>query len=148
MGLKQSRQMVMNRPKIKNYRSGSVGNDGNGMVGGKWWGCQRLGYADIDFTPALESINDDSHFADVMDNLVETLGGYTVRVEAYFDVGRDESVGLSNYCDLDEWFEPEDFISAVNQCPFLSKSERMRVLTDMGALIDESEDKFELYDID
>lgn len=134
------------RPKIKNYRKGRVGNDGNGMVGGKWWGCQRLGYADIDFTPSLESINDDA-FSDVYDYLVEKLGD-KVRVEAYFNVGKDESVGLPEYCDLDEWFEPEDFINAVNQCPFLSKSERMRVLTDMGALIEESEDKFELYDVD
>lgn len=119
------------------------------MVGGKWWGCQRLGYADIDFTPSLESINDDSHFSDVYDYLVETLGGDRVRVEAYFNVGSDESVGLPDYCDLDEWFEPEDFITAVNECPFLSKSERMRVLTDMGVMLDGlDEDNYELYDID
>ena len=139
----------MTRPKIKDYRHGKVGNDGNGMVGGRWWGATVLGYADIDFMPALESINDDSHFSDVFDYLVEKLGGYTVRVEAYFNVGKDESVGLPEYCDMDEWFEPEDFITAVNECPFLSKSERMRVLTDMGALIENTDESdYELYDVD
>lgn len=137
------------RPKIKNYHKGVASNDGNGMVGGRWWGATVLGYADIDFTPALESINDDSHFSDVHDYLVETLGGDRVRVEAYFNVGKDDSVGLPEYCDLDEWFEPDDFINAINECPFLSRAERMRVLTDMGALIENTdESNYELYDVD
>jgi hypothetical protein len=138
----------MNRPKIKNYHKGRASNEGNGMVGGRWWGCKRLGYVDVDYMPALDGINDDSHFSDVYDYLVERIGE-KVRVEAYFNCGKDESVGLPEYCDLDEWFEPEDFINAVNECPFLSKSERMRILADMGDLIEGlDDDAYELYEID
>lgn len=140
---------MTNRPKIKHYRKGRVGNDGNGMVGGRWWGATVLGYADIDFSPALDSIQDDSHFNDVFSWIQEKLGSDTVRVEAYFNVGKDDSVGLPEYCDLDEWFEPEDFINAINDCPFLSESERMCVLADMGELIENTDDEnYELYDVD
>ena len=137
------------RPKIKHFRKGVASNEGNGMVGGKWWGATVLGYADIDFTPALDSITDDSRFNDIFSWLQEKLGSDIVRVEAYFNVGKDDSVGLPEYCDMDEWFEPDDFINAINECPFLSKSERMRVLTDMGALIENTDESdYELYDVD
>ena len=134
------------RPKIKSYHKGRASNEGNGMVGGRWWGCKRLGYADVDYLPAFESIINDSHYADVTDWFRERLGD-TVRVEAYFDCGKDESVGLSEYCDMDEWFYPDDFENAVCDCPFLSDAEQERVMEDFGKLA-EDEDGYELYEID
>lgn len=139
--------MPSTRPFVKNFRKGVVPNDGNGMVGGKWWGCSRLAHKEI----PIADLVPDSAFADaVCAFFIEKGWGdlYAfVEVEAYFDVGSDESVGLREICDLDESFIPDDFEDAVNECPFLTQKESDALMEKVREIADEW-DGYEFYEID
>lgn len=93
------------RQAVKNYSSGFAGHEGNGMVGGRWWGCQRLGYKQI-------------YWDEILDKIEEIVRGVPeFKAEAYFDVGSDESVGMPYYCDLDERLRPEDAFDDIDALP-------------------------------
>lgn len=75
------------------------------MVGGRWWGCQRLAFKMVSWE-------------DILDQIYEmTKDIQEFPAEAYFDVGSDESVGMSYYCDLDERLEPEDILEEIKTLP-------------------------------
>lgn len=135
------------RPFVKNFRKGVVPNDGNGMVGGKWWGCSRLAHKEI---PLADLVPDSASADAVCAFFIEKGWGglYAfVEVEAYFDVGSDESVGLREICDLDESFIPDGFEDAVNECPFLTQKESDALMEKVREIADEG-DGYEFYEID
>lgn len=135
------------RPFVKNFRKGVVPNDGNGMVGGKWWGCSRLAHKEI---PLADLVPDSASADAVCAFFIEKGWGglYAfVEVEAYFDVGSDESVGLREICDLDESFVPDGFEDAVNECPFLTQKESDALMEKVREIADEG-DGYEFYEID
>ncbi len=139
--------MQSTRPIVKNYRKGRVPNDGNGMVGGKWWGAQRLAHKEI---PLADLIPDRADPDAVCAYFIEKGWGdlYAfVEVEAYFDVGSDESVGLREICDLDESFIPDGFEDAVNECPFLTQPESDALIEKVQEIADKDDD-YEFYEID
>lgn len=135
------------RPFVKNFRKGVVPNEGNGMVGGKWWGCSRLAHKEI---PLADLVPDSASADAVCAFFIEKGWGglYAfVEVEAYFDVGSDESVGLREICDLDESFIPDGFEDAVNECPFLTQKESDALTEKVREIADEG-DGYEFYEID
>lgn len=135
------------RPFVKNFRKGVVPNDGNGMVGGKWWGCSRLAHKEI---PLADLVPDIASTDAVCAFFIEKGWGdlYAfVEVEAYFDVGSDEAVGLREICDLDESFIPDGFEDAVNGCPFLTQPESDALMEKVREIADEG-DGYEFYEID
>lgn len=135
------------RPFVKNFRKGVVPNDGNGMVGGKWWGCSRLAHKEI---PLADLVPDSASADAVCAFFIEKGWGglYAfVEVEAYFDVGSDESVGLREICDLDESFIPDGFEDAVNECPFLTQKESDALMEKVREIADDG-DGYEFYEID
>lgn len=135
------------RPKIKSYHKGRVGNDGNGMVGGKWANTTRLAYKDIPVKKLTECISDADKAGKCLKWLTEKIGE-TFRVEAYFDTGYDHSVGLSEYCEMNEGFDPEQVVfDAIKSCPLMSEEDKARMMFDL-ANICEDEDGYELYEID
>ena len=135
------------RPKIKNYRHGRVPNEGNGMVGGKWWGCKRLAHKEIDLGELIpENGFEDAVCAYFIDKGFGDVYAW-IEVEAYFSVGSDESVGLPEICDLYESYLPEGFEKAVNDCPFLTQTESDVLIEEVWHIADD-EDGYELYEID
>lgn len=117
------------------------------MVGGRWWGCQRLAHKEI---PLEEHIPDTAHYDAVLAYFIDKGWGDTyayVEVEAYFNVGSDESVGLPEICDLHKSFIPDGFENDVAECPFLSKHESDALFASVCEAA-EDEDGYELYDID
>lgn len=135
------------RPIIKNQSNGRVGNDGNGMVGGKWANTTILAYKDIPVKKLTECISDADKAEKCLKWLTEKIGK-TFRVEAYFDYGYDHSVGLSEYCEMNEGFDPEQVVfDAIDSCPWLSPGERHEVTGWLYEMCDD-EDGYELYEID
>ena len=139
--------MPSTRPFVKNFRKGVVPNDGNGMVGGKWWGCSRLAHKEIPLADLVpDSASADAVCAYLIENGFGDIYAF-VEVEAYFDVGSDESVGLREICDLDESFIPDGFEDAVNGCPFLTQPESDALMEKVREIADEG-DGYEVYEID
>lgn len=135
------------RPLIKRQYRGRVGNDGNGMVGGRWWSCTRLAHKEI---PIADLIPDRADPDAVCAYFIEKGWGDDypfVEVEAYFTTGADESVGLPEICDLDESFVPADFDKAIDDCPFLTKPDG-EALKDKVRDIADDEDDYVFYEID
>ena len=138
---------MSNRPKAKDYRHGRVSNEGNGMVGGKWWGMKRLAYKDIKVSDLTECITDTDKAEKALKWLTEKIGE-TFRVEAYFSVGKDESVGIPEYCEMYEGFDPDDSVfDAIKTCPYLDGEAQGAMMFDLANLC-EDEDGYEFYEID
>ena len=138
---------MSNGPKAKDYRHGKVPNDGNGMVGGKWWGMKRLAYKDIKVSDLTECITDTDKAEKALEWLEERIGE-TFRVEAYFHIGSDESVGMPEICEWDEGFDPEQKVfDAIKTCPYLDGEAQAEMMFDL-ANICEDEDGYEFYEID
>ena len=138
---------MSNRPKAKDYRHGRVPNDGNGMVGGKWWGMKRLAHKEINLA---EIVPENGFEEAVCAYFIEKGFGDVyawIEVEAYFHIGSDESVGMPEICDLDESFIPDGFCEAVDACPFLTKPESDALKAKVCEIADD-EDGYELYEID
>lgn len=134
------------RPKIKSYHKGRIGHDGNGMVGGRWANTTRLAYKDIPVEKLTECISDEDKAEKCLEWLTEKIGE-TFRVEAYFDCGYDHSVGLSEYCEMNEGFDPEDVVfDAIKSCP-VSLDEVSLMMLELNDIC-EDEDGYELYEID
>lgn len=135
------------RPTIKNYRSGYASNEGNGMVGGAWENTTRLAYKDVSVERLTECISDEEKAGKCLSWLTEKIGE-TFRVEAYFDVGYDKSVGLDSYWEMNESFDPEqEVFEAIDCCPWISPSEKHE-MRELLYEICEDEDGYELYEID
>lgn len=132
----------MGRPIIKNFRKGRVSYDGNSMVGGRWWGCDHLAYKTTEPCDFIGFIDDEDRYKEA-EKWFEEHGLGTVKVEAYFHVGEDESTG-SVSCDLDEWFYPEGFDDKVEECPHLTEDEKVKVMNWMQDF-SEDEKHYELY---
>lgn len=135
------------RPKIKNHHKGRVGNDGNGMVGGRWENTTRLAYKDISVERLTECISDAEKAKKCLLWLKEKIGE-SFRLEAYFDEGYDYSVGLDSYCDMNESLDPDQVVlDAINTCPSLTPDEKDEM---KGYLFDicDDEDGYEFYEID
>lgn len=136
------------RPKIKNYHKGYASNDGNGMVGGKWWGCERLAYKTVYITDHIDiPVHDD--FGARWDKVVDWFDGKDeLVIEAYIEIGEDKSTNYSAY-DLDEVFYPDEFDDLVGLCPYLSDPEREDAITKFRSFVDELDaGDFELYELD
>ena len=134
------------RPKIKSYHKGRIGNDGNGMVGGKWANTTILAYKDIPVKKLTECISDEEKAEKCLSWLKEKIGE-TFRVEAYFDCGYDHSVGLSEYCEMNEGFDPEQVVfDAIKSSP-VSSEDICKMMFDLANICDD-EDGYELYEID
>lgn len=86
------------------YRSGRVSCDGNGMVGGYWWAR--------DFTAEAKVWK-----GDILDRL-ETVADCVPEeftVQASFEAGEDTSVGVSQYCEMqDVGTVSDDVIAAID----------------------------------
>lgn len=125
------------RPIVKNFHSGTAGNEGNGMVGGKWWGCKRLGYKDVEWADIICTLDD----------VTLNLRQDQFRVEAYFSEGSDESVGMPYYCDLEKKFDtPEDTIKDIENAP-ISEAWKKALKALAEAYIDDLKDEeYTLYD--
>ena len=134
------------RPLIKNYRSGYAPNDGNGMVGGAWWGCEHLAYAEAYITDFIELPDEES----IMSRWPKIADWFRekndVVIEAYIEIGEDKSTNYSG-CEVDEVFYPEDFDETVNDCPYLSEQEKRDTIKKFREFVDrlDTED-FEFYD--
>lgn len=127
-----------NRPIIKNHRSGVVSNEGNGMIGGRWENTTILAYKDCYLCDIIDCITDEVKSNDIFVWLKDRLRD-PIRFEAYFDMGYDDSVGLSYYCDLDESFLPKDAEDAVNECPLLNDEEKKALVSKMQDMADKNE---------
>lgn len=91
-------------------RKGYVSCDGNGMVGGHWWSCERTGSKAVEMADVIEKLED-----------VATHIPREFELEATFEEGEDESVGLSHYLDLvDQEGVPEDLLEAIEKAPISS----------------------------
>lgn len=122
------------RPVIKNYHSGRVPSDGNSMTGGDWWGCEHLGYKDVEW--------DD--IADAVENMCEHIPNF--RLEAYFHVGEDKSTGTHFFCDLDERFDPEGVDEAIDKAP-ISDLWKKALKAVVGAYCEDVKDEdYNLYE--
>lgn len=136
------------RPTIKNYRSGYASNEGNGMVGGAWWGCEHLAHAEAYVTDFIELPDEESimsRWPKINDWFMEKD---KVVIEAYIEIGEDNSTNYSS-CDVDEVFYPEEFDERVNACPYLSEQEKQDTIKKFREFVDrlDTED-FEFYDAD
>lgn len=135
------------RPIVKSHRKGYVSNDGNGMVGGRWESATRLGYKDINVETLTKCISDVDTAEKFLSWLYERIGE-DFRVEAYFDVGYDNSVGIGNYCEMDESLDTEQsVIDAIDYCPWLSYKEKHEIFGRLDE-IKEDEEGYKLYEID
>lgn len=88
-------------------RKGFVSHDGNGMVGGHWWACDRIAHANI-------------WFCDILDKLEEYIQGLPAefQVEAIIEEGEDESVGLGHYFEFQEKGGiPDEISEAIAKAP-------------------------------
>lgn len=135
-----------NRSIIKNRCSGYASNEGNGMVGGAWAGATALAHKDFYLSDFTDDIEDEARGNNAYIWLKERLDD-PILLEAYFDVGYDHSVGLGEYCDLNETFIPDGFEEDVNECPFLTESEK-EALVKMVQGVAEKEDGYEFYEIE
>lgn len=100
------------RPTIKSERRGFAPNLGNGMVGGEWYECTALYYKLI----WIEELNDDEA---VQGWLSQRIGDDSIKVEAYISEGYDRSTN-SDFFEVQEIFEPDDFFLATEECPLLT----------------------------
>ena len=86
------------------FRSGRVSCDGNGMVGGYWWARDFTAEATVYMGDILERL------AEVSDCIPEEF-----KVQASFEAGEDTSVGVSQYCEMQEGgIIPDDVIAAID----------------------------------
>lgn len=141
---------MSNRPIIKNYRSGRVGNDGNGMIGGSWWGCQHLGYVEVYVSDMIDDLEGDE-FGDRIESVCAWLSENdheTVTIEAYINEGEDESTNAYEF-DVDEVFYPDEFDEWINECPYLLEPEKEAIIKKFGDYVDNLDaHEFELYEPD
>lgn len=135
------------RAVIKDERHGTVPHDGNGMVGGKWAGHTHLAYKDIKLSSIVGFLDEEEAKAAIA-WLTIAVGADYIRVEAYFDVGFDHSVGLENYCDLDEVFGAEEVdVNAIWACPALNIGQTEHAIENLNDLA-EDENGYQLYESD
>ena len=138
----------MSRPIVKSRSNGRVSNDGNGMIGGRWANTTCLAHKEVWLCDIMGNISEsDEDKANKVYEWLKDHIGDPIQLEAYFDVGYDESVGLSSYCDLDEAFLPDGLEDAINECPLLTEEEK-EVLMEKVQEVADDEDKYELYEID
>lgn len=89
------------------YRKGYVKPDGNGMTGGHWWSRERTGYKCIEFVDIMDKLED-----------IACHIPSEINIEATFEEGEDESVGLGHYIDFnDKGGIPEDVMEAIEEAP-------------------------------
>ena len=109
------------------------------MVGGRYAGATVLFYHDISLWDFLDDLPDeiyDSVYAWFADEI-----GEEIRVEAYFDCGYDESVGLSEYCDLDEKFDPDQEVyDAIEKCPLLTAEQKAQLREKLDKMVEDLDD--------
>lgn len=108
------------RPTNKDHSHGYVKPDGNPMTGGEWWSTTDL-YKK--FIP-IDSLTDDEAVAAW---LADKYGEDEVYIEAYITEGEDTSTNYYGY-EVDEWFEPEDFFLATEECPLLTPETKQALL--------------------
>ena len=100
------------RPTIKSVHRGYAPNYGNGMVGGEFYDCTALYYKLI----WIEELTDDEA---VQAWLSQRINDDSIKVEAYITDGYDRSCNCDIF-EIDEVFEPEDFLKATEECSLLT----------------------------
>lgn len=134
------------RPSIKNYRHGSVSPDGNGMTGGRWWGCERLGYRCVSISEQLDPSISDERYKEISEWFYAKNYDDVV-IEAYIELSEDTSTNYSG-CEIDEVFYPEEFDKRINECPLLTDDEKAKAINDFNKYVDGLEAcDFDLYEL-
>lgn len=88
-------------------RKGYVSCDGNGMVGGHWWSCERTGSKAVEMADIIEKLED-----------VATRIPREFELEATFEEGEDDSVGMPHYLEFHaQGGIPEDVLEAIEKAP-------------------------------
>lgn len=134
------------RPLVKKHSKGYVPNGGNGMIGGRWANTTRLAYKDINVSDLTNSISDTDKAEACLKWVTDRIGE-TFRVEAYFDCGYDHSVGVPEYCEMNESLDPDKSVFEAFDCPMLTLKEKSDVMDALADICDD-EDGYELYEID
>lgn len=127
----------MERPLIKKHSHGYVKPDGNPMTGGEWWSTTALYNK---FIP-IDSLTDDEAVAAW---LADRYGDEDVYVEAYITEGEDTSTN-SYTCEVEEIFEPEDFLKATEECPLLTPETKQALLERLDTIAYDT-DNYEPYE--
>lgn len=114
----------------RGYRRGYVRPDGNGMTGGRWWACGRTGHKSVEFADILDKLED-------MASHIQA----EIKLEASFEEGEDESVGLGHYLDFnDRGGIPEEVMEAIEEAP-VSNAWKAAIKAVIEAYIDGLEPK-------
>lgn len=81
------------------------------------WGSATILYHKTFWLDSCDELNEDA-----LEWLTDMLlGECWVEIEAYFNCGFDETAGMKQYAELDEWFIDEEFCKLVDQCPYLDE---------------------------
>lgn len=133
------------RPVVKNIKSGYASHDGNGMVGGKWSGCDRLAYKGEYISQHIDPAKV-KNTDEVCDWLEKNHLNF-VTIECYITFDDDDSTDCHTRC-IDEVFYPEKFDERINSCPYLTDKEKAIVIKDFKEYVDNLEETdYRLYDL-
>lgn len=142
---------MSSRPIIKNYSHGRASNEGNGMIGGRWWGCQHLAHLDVYVYEFLNDVETSDDLGDRWEKICawfESEDKEMVTIEAYINEGEDESTNCYEF-DVDETFYPTEFDEYINACPLLTESEKENAIRKFGEYVDNCDaHDFDLYEPD
>jgi len=140
----------MGRPLIKSQYSGRVSDEGNGMVGGAYAFSTGLAYKNLEFWPAFRCLEARVDYDEICNWFLENYDeDGEARIEAYITVGYDDSVGVKDYAELEEVFDPDDFYEAVDKCPYLNDEEKFYIRNHMQDMVDDLKcGDFKFYEID
>ena len=134
------------RPIIKNECSGYASNDGNGMVGGRWYGCDRLAYRGeyISQHIDIDKVSD----TDAVCDWLEKNHLDFVTIECYIEFDDDFSTNHHSVT-ISELFYPEEFDERINKCPHLTDEEKKKTIAAFKEYVEGLEETdFRLYEID
>lgn len=135
---------MKNRPVIKKEGSGFASHEGNGMVGGRWSGCERLAYKSVYISDHI----DQKH--SIIEKASEWLNKHnldSITVECYIEFDDDDSTNHHSVT-IDELFYPDEFDERINKCPYLTKKQKAKTIENFKRYLDELEySDFQLYDL-
>ena len=117
------------------------------MIGGRWANTTRLAHKEVWLCDLFEPPVENNERTDDAYLWLKERIGELIRFESYFDVGYDESVCLSSYCDIDESFIPDGVEDAINECPLLTDEEKEVLMEKVEDLANDG-NGYKFYEID
>ena len=141
---------IPKHPLVKSSTSGRVSNDGNPMIGGTYAFSTCLAHAEIEISRLLSVLNPKTNADAVLEWMKQNYDkDGIITIEAYITSGYDHSVGVNGYCELDEYFDPDDFYAAMDDCPLLTGDEYNAVADLLQNTLEEMDiDNYTLYEAD